>query len=112
LASAAIASDVLPIISPVNPVPSASGLAPNIHFTATFSKDIDPITITFKLVEKANRMPVPGSVVYDSLAQGATFRPRNELANSIYRSTITTDAKDKAGNVMAQEDTWEFTVGP
>jgi hypothetical protein len=112
-----IASDTTPpMVSTVSPLPNASGVSPDTRVTATFAKDMDPATFnstTFKLVEKATSTPVAGTITYDSPTQGVTFRPKNALANNTtYQATITTDVKDKAGNAMAQEDTWEFTVGP
>src|SRR5829696_9820762 len=111
-----IASDTtLPMVSSVSPLPNALGVSPTTHVTATFSKDMDPATFnttTFKLVEKDTSTPVAGTIVYDPPTQGATFRPENPLANNTYQATITTDVKDKAGNAIAREDTWEFTVGP
>jgi hypothetical protein len=111
-----IASDTtLPMVSSVSPLPNALGVSPTTHVTATFSKDMEPATFnttTFKLVEKDTSTPVAGTIVYDAPTQGATFRPENPLANNTYQATITTDVKDKAGNAIAREDTWEFTVGP
>ena len=112
-----IASDTTPPrVSSVNPLPGALGVPPDACVSATFTKDMDPATITtntFKLVQRANHTPVAGSIVYDSPTKGATFRPRKDLANdTTYKATITSDVKDQAGNAMAQEDTWEFTVAP
>ena len=111
-----IASDTTPpMVSTVSPLPNALGVSPTTHVTATFSKDMEPATFnttTFKLVEKDTSTPVAGTIVYDPPTQGATFRPENPLANNTYQATITTDVKDKAGNAIAREDTWEFTVGP
>jgi hypothetical protein len=116
LARDTIASDTTPpTVSSVSPLPNAMGISPDAHVTATFSKDMDPATLnstTFKLVERDSRTPVPGSIVYDTPTNGATYRPRNALANNTYEATITRDVKDKAGNALAQEDTWGFTVGP
>jgi Bacterial Ig-like domain len=117
LAKDALASDTTPpTVSSVSPLPNATGVPPDARVTATFSKDMDPATITtntFKLVEEATHTPVAGSIVYDSPTKGATFRPRKDLANNTtYQVTITTDVKDKVGNTMAQEDTWKFTVAP
>lgn len=116
LARDSLTSDTTPpIISTVSPLPNAKGVPPEARVTATFSKDMDPATFnttTFKLVEKATSTPVAGTIVYDSPTQGVTFRPKRALANNTtYQVTITADVKDKAGNALAQEDTWEFTVG-
>jgi Bacterial Ig-like domain len=116
LARDTIASDTTPpTVSSVSPLPNAMGISPDAHVTATFSKDMDPATLnstTFKLVEGDSRTPVPGSIVYDTPTNGATYRPRNALANNTYEATITRDVKDTAGNALTQEDTWGFTVGP
>src|SRR5215211_2603892 len=94
-----IASDTtLPMVSTVSPLPTALGVSPTTHVTATFSKDMEPATFnttTFKLVEKDTSSAVAGTIVYDLPTQGATFRPENPLANNTYQATITTDVKDK-----------------
>jgi hypothetical protein len=115
LASDAIGSDTTPpTVSSVSPLPNATGVSTDTSVTATFSKDMDPATIntsTFKLVEDASRTPVAGSIVYDSNTNGATFQPSKKLSNkTMYRVRITADVKDKAGNALAQEDTWVFTT--
>jgi hypothetical protein len=118
LARDTVASDTTPpTVSSVTPLPNAKAVPPDTYVTATFSKDMDPATLntnTLKLVKRDDRTPVPGSVEYDSPTNGATYRPKNALANNTtYRATITADVKDNAGNALAQEDTWEFTVvGP
>jgi ABC-type transport system involved in multi-copper enzyme maturation permease subunit len=105
LARDTIASDTTPpTVSSVSPLPNAMGISPDAHVTATFSKDMDPATLnstTFKLVERDSRTPVPGSIGYDTPTNGATYRPRNALANNTYEATITRDVKDKAGNALA-----------
>jgi hypothetical protein len=117
LASSAIATDTTPpTVSSVSPLPDASGVLPDAHVTATFSKDMDPATIntdTFKLVEEATGTPVAGTIEYNPHTNGATFHPTGALtANTIYRARITADIKDRAGNAMPQEDSWVFTVAP
>jgi hypothetical protein len=117
LASSAIATDTTPpTVSSVTPLPGAIGVSPDVAVTVTFTKDMDPATLndtTFKLAEETNRTPVAGRVEYDSHTNGAAFRPRNALtANTVYRATITTDVKDRAGNAVPQEDSWVFTVAP
>jgi len=116
LARAAINSDTTPpTVSSVSPLPDAKGVPPDSPITVTFSKDMDQATIndgTFKLVEETQNTPVVARrIAYDSNTNGATFHPRTNLAhNTTYRVRITADVKDKAGNAMAQEDTWVFTT--
>jgi hypothetical protein len=115
-AVSSITSDTTPpTVSSVSPLPKATGVSPGTSVTATFSKDMDTATITkdtFKLVERRTNTPVLGKVVYDPPTNAATFRPDADLkTDAVYQVRITADVKDKAGNAMAQEDTWEFTVG-
>jgi hypothetical protein len=86
--------------------------------TATFSKDMDSSTInpsTFKLLDQATLQQVPSSVAdgvhYDEPTKVATFTPAADLQNGrTYEATITSGVKDKAGNTLAQDHVWHFTV--
>ena len=75
---------------------------------------MDRITInatTFKLLDQHNLQPVNGDVHYDVRTKVATFTPSAPLKNGrTYAATITASVKDKAGNAMAQDRTWHFTV--
>jgi hypothetical protein len=90
----------------------------DIHPTATFSKDMDSSTInpsTFKLLDQATLQQVPPSVPdgvhYDEPTKVATFTPAADLQNGrTYEATITSGVKDKAGNTLAQDHVWHFTV--
>ncbi|OFX84029.1 MAG: hypothetical protein A2W99_03620 [Bacteroidetes bacterium GWF2_33_16] len=72
---------------------------------------MDPLTIntsTFSL--KQGSTIVPGSVNYSGSM--ATFNPTNTLAaETVYTATITTGAKDLAGNSIAVNKVWSFTTG-
>jgi hypothetical protein len=80
--------------------------------TATFSKAMNPATITtgtFKLA--AGTTPVVGTVSMDSTDTIATFKPTSPLAlNTQYTATITTAAQDQFGNGLAADFTWMFTT--
>jgi flagellar basal body rod protein FlgC len=73
---------------------------------------MDPATInntTFTLAAPGG-VAVAGTVAY--VGTTATFKPTNLLGNStVYTATITTGAKDSAGNAMAAAKTWSFTTG-
>ena len=79
--------------------------------TATFSEGMDPSTITtttFTL--KHGTTPVSGTVTY--AGTGAIFTPASDLtASTTYTGTITTGAKDLAGNALASNYVWSFTTG-
>ncbi len=114
LARETMTTGTAPTLSSVNPLPGAKGVPPNNPVTATFSNDINPATLdsnTFKLVEREELTPVTGKIEYDPATKRATFTPSTALENgTTYRATITAAVKDQAGNVMAQDHTWEFTV--
>jgi hypothetical protein len=86
-------------------------VALNKIITATFNKTMDPTTInvpgTFTL--KQGVTTITGTVSY--LGSTASFTPGSNLVgNTIYTATITTAAKDLAGNAMVSNYTWSFTT--
>jgi hypothetical protein len=122
LAGAAAASHdtTPPLILSTNPPDQAQDIPPDIHPTATFSKDMDPATInpnTFKLLDSGALQQVQPlaarGVDYDENTRVATFTPVAALQpGRIYSATITAGVKDKAGNTLAEDRTWHFTVRP
>jgi len=78
---------------------------------ATFSEAMDPLTITTaNFTLKQGTTAVPGTVTYAGTV--ATFNPMMDLASSTtYTATITTGAKDLAGNALAVSKVWSFTTG-
>lgn len=106
-----------PTVILTDPVDVATGVAVNKKVTATFSESMDPATLvapatTFRLKEFVNGNSVAGAVAYDAITKMATFTPGSNLANSTkYTATITTTAKDLAGNALAANKVWTFTTG-
>jgi hypothetical protein len=100
-----------PTVTLVSPANLETGVAINRKINATFSKPMDATTITtttFTL--KQGTTPVSGAVTYVGLV--ATFRPNVNLAiSTTYTATITTGAKDLAGNALVSAYTWSFTTG-
>jgi len=76
-----------------------------------FSEPMDPLTIsasTFTLSQGA--VVVPGTVTYERSI--ATFTPSTILtAATVYTATLTTGAKDMAGNALAANTSVSFTTG-
>ncbi len=101
----------LPTVSSTIPVNAATGVALNKAVSAAFSKEMDPLTIntaTFTLKQGAT--PVSGAVTYAGLV--ATFTPAATLAaHTVYTATITSGAKDLAGNALASSSVSTFTTG-
>jgi hypothetical protein len=83
----------------------------NSKIIATFSKVMDPSTITaanFSFMQGST--PVPGKVTY--LGLSLIFTPTNLLAaNTKYTATITTGVKDVAGNPLLSNYVWSWTTG-
>jgi len=106
-----LSDDIEPTVSITNPLNNALNIERNKTIEATFSEEMDPLTIntsTFSL--KQGSTIVPGSVNYSGSM--ATFNPTNTLAaETVYTATITTGAKDLAGNSIAGNKVWSFTTG-
>jgi len=87
------------------------GVAVNSSISATFSKAMDPATITGSTFTiKQGTTSVGGTVTYAGTT--ATFAPSSNLVlNMNYTATITTGAKDLAGNPLKQNFVWTFTTG-
>ncbi len=100
----------LPVPGLTDPLNSATGVALNKVVSLTFSGAMDPATInssTFTLTQGTT--VIPGAVAYTGIT--ATFTPTSALAgNTVYTSTVTTGAKDLAGNAIAANKVWSFTT--
>jgi hypothetical protein len=80
---------------------------------ATFSEPMDPLTITTASMTLSGPggTGVVGTVGYDVVGRIATFTPTASLtALTAYTATITTAAKDLAGNALATNFVWSFTT--
>ena len=115
LAGDTITSDTTPpTISSVSPQDLATDVPPDTHVTAAFSKDMNRATIndkTFKLLDLAAFTPIVGSVDYNVPDRVATFTPSRALENGkTYGATVTAGVKDQAGNALAEDRAWHFTV--
>ncbi len=101
----------VPIVVSTDPANGAVNVALNKLVSATFSTSMDATTInstTYML--KQGTTIVPGVVTYTGMT--ATFTPATPLApNTLYTGTITTGAKDAAGNALAGNYTWSFATG-
>ncbi len=107
-----------PTISSQTPTANATGVPVNAALTVTFSESMAPSTIndmTFLL--SAGVFPVHGAVTYNAGTKTASFTPPPNLFafnefnwDTTYTATITSGAKDMAGNAIASNVTWTFTT--
>ena len=102
---------ILPTVNSTDPLNNAINVERNKIIALTFSEAMDLSTIntsTFTL--KQGTTLIPGTVAYSGTT--ATFTPANILtAGTVYSATITNGAKDLAGNALATNTVWSFTIG-
>ena len=93
------------------PANAATGVPFNQKIAVTFSHAMDPLTITTAtFILKRGSTRIAGTVAYTGTT--ATFTPTKPLASdAVYTATVTTAAKDPAGNPLASNFTWKFTTG-
>jgi hypothetical protein len=108
--TAAPLDTTLPMVNATTPLNNATGIALNQVATVTFSEAMNASTITsssFTLKQGTN--VVAGTVTYaDKVAK---FTPTSVLtAGLVYTASISTAAKDVAGNALAASTTWSFTT--
>ena len=102
-----------PTVVSVDPANLATGVVLTKKPSATFSKAMDPLTITTVnfTVTGPDVTPVAGTVVYDAVNNIATFTPAGNLTSgTTFTATITTGAKDLAGNSLASNFVWTFST--
>jgi len=101
---------VLPTVNSTEPINNATGVASNKAIVVNFSEAMDIATInasTFTLMQGTT--VVAGAVTYTG--SKATFISTSNLENGkIYIATITSGAKDIAGNALASNHTFSFTT--
>lgn len=103
-----------PTVKTVAPPAGATGVPAGTNVSATFSEGMRAATITrttFKLVKRGTATPVPSTVTYDPNTMRAVLNPSTSLSTgTFYTATITTGARDAAGNAMRANRTWSFKV--
>ena len=102
--------NIAPTVIATNPANGATGVA---IITASFSEPMNASTVTAATFTVTGPGPtaVAGTVAYNASTQIAIFTPTTALAASTtYTATITTGAKDVAGNSLASNRVWSFTT--
>jgi Big-like domain-containing protein len=109
--------------------PAGASVAIGSPIAVTLNEPMDPATITTAnfLVTGPGTTPVRGTVAFDTVTNTATFTRHNHFLtpaicdltpasdldrNTLYTATLTTGAKDTAGNALASDVVWSFTTTP
>ena len=100
-----------PTVSSAYPANNTVDLAVNTTITATFSEAMDSSTITTTTFSvNDGSTDITGTITYSRTT--AMFTPTSDLDYyTNYTATITTGAKDLAGNALQTNYTWSFTTG-
>ncbi len=100
-----------PQVNSTSPPAGATGVAINTSVSATFSKPIDPLTITstsFTVTQGAASVAGTRSTA-GTLARFTSAAPL--VPSTSYTATLTTAVTDLQGNPLASSVTWMFTTG-
>jgi hypothetical protein len=100
-----------PTVTSTIPASNGPGVALNVKVAATFSAVMDPSTLTAStFTVQQGGAAVPGTVTYSGST--ATFTPASNLpTNTSFTATISTGAKDLAGDALAAAYSWSFVTG-
>ena len=99
-----------PTVIATNPLNGAVGVA---IISVSFSEAMNASTITTATFAMSGpgAAPVAGTVAYNTSAYIATFTPSSALApGTAYTASITSGAKDAAGNGLASSHVWNFAT--
>jgi len=100
---------IAPTVSSTSPS-TGTAAAANANVTARFTEAMNGTTITttsFTLAQGSTA--IPGAVSYEGNV--ATFNPTANLAaDTVFTATMSTAAKDMAGNALAASKSWTFTT--
>src|SRR3954453_16085064 len=103
-----------PTVATQDPPSGATGVSTGAGVSATFSRALDPATVTSSsfTLKKADGTSVPGSVAYNSSQFQATLHPTRALAAATaYTATLPTAIKASDGTAMSAPVSWTFTTG-
>ena len=102
---------VAPSVTAVSPAAAAAGVAASTNVAVTFSEPMNAASAqsAFSLVRSSDGASVAGAFSWNGTT--LTFDPAVDLAaGAEYTATVSTAAKDAAGNALTVAQTWRFTV--
>ncbi len=118
-----------PIVTAVSPQELATKVSRSANVTTDFAdgpdgsgmdaSTLDGTTFQLEKVTRKGNIAVAATVSYDAATKKATLNPgpvSNDTtykldSRSTYRATVTTGAKDSAGNALTQAKVWQFKTG-
>lgn len=101
-----------PTVTSTQPAAEATGVAVRRSVTASFSRDMDPLTVdqgTFS-VTGPDKSRLPGTVTFDQGTRTATFLPAEFLAGGTRYTARIAGARDLAGHALSADFVWSFTT--
>lgn len=106
------APGVPPIVLTTTPIDGATDVPITTRPAATFSKRMNPATISNVTFTVRQAMtPVPGTVTLDAARNRAVFTPSTPLGlGLVYTASISTAARDLEGLGLAAAHVWRFTT--
>ncbi len=105
-----VSDTTLPSVAATSPDGNATGVAINSAVIVSFTKEMDPSTITADTFTLSGATQAAGTLAYSG--NTAKFTPSSNWASmTAYTATVTTGAKDLAGNAMEGDYSWGFTTG-
>jgi hypothetical protein len=103
-----------PTVTAKSPADGSNGISTATTVTATFSRAMDPTTITASsfTLRRPDTTLVTATVSYDGATNTATLAPSAALAvSTTYTANLATTIKASDGTALASPVTWSFTTG-
>lgn len=104
------ADTVAPFVTDLSPAPSERNVVVGAAIIVTFSEPINPATVGVgSFLVRQSSDTVPGSYVFGDSA--VSFEPDGLLESGrAYSVTLTRGVRDPAGNQLARDTAWFFSV--
>jgi probable HAF family extracellular repeat protein len=102
-----------PNVTSTSPADGATGVSPSAQVRASFSRPLDPASVTASTftLQAGTAAPVVATVAYDQAADTATLTPSVALtAGTVYTARLDTAVRSADGVPLASAVTWSFTV--
>ncbi len=92
-----------------SPAPSSNGVATNTSVVVSYSKTLDPATLSLTVANGPTNLA--GTLSYDAMTSTITFVPAAPLANLTTYTARVSGIRDLSGNAVGFTPGWNFTTG-